>query len=169
MRSDDRIVDRLRRLFGREDAQPRTPVSHKIKTNALPVMTKEEKTVLRDLYLNGNATYSQDTESGSASVLPIRRGGVRIYFSLTLLSALGLSLFYLFARSPHFGSCGSGITLAHGSSDEVCPQTTAVAPEKHRALLDALEGQYQTEGFKVKAYESLGGAIRVPYVLRDAS
>ncbi|RPD64023.1 carboxypeptidase S [Lentinus tigrinus ALCF2SS1-7] len=103
-------------------------------------------------------------EFGNASVRP---GGARIYFSLATLTALGLSLFYFFARSPHFGPCGASTTLTLGALDEVCPQTTAIAPEKNRAFLDTLEEQYQSEGFKLQAYESLGGAIRVPTVAYD--
>ncbi|TFK92589.1 carboxypeptidase S [Polyporus arcularius HHB13444] len=97
----------------------------------------------------------------------IRPSGTRVYISLVLISALGLSLFYLFARSPHFGPCGSTVTRTHHISEEVCPQTTAIAPERNRAILDALEEQYQTEWFKLQAYESLGGAIRVPTVAYD--
>ncbi|KAI0333954.1 hypothetical protein GY45DRAFT_1368081 [Cubamyces sp. BRFM 1775] len=46
----------------------------------------------------------------------------------------------------------------------VCPQTTALAPVKNSGYLNTLEAEYATEEFRLQAYESLGGAIRVPYV-----
>ncbi|KAI1793445.1 carboxypeptidase S [Ganoderma leucocontextum] len=95
------------------------------------------------------------------------RSGTRTYFSLALLSAIGLSLFYLFARSPHFGPCGSTIRLAQDDFDGVCPQTSGIAPQKHNSLLAELEATYLSEDFKSKAYESLGGAVRIPTVVYD--
>ncbi|TBU30546.1 carboxypeptidase S [Dichomitus squalens] len=96
-----------------------------------------------------------------------RPGEARTYFSLALLSALGLSLFYLFARSPHPSACGSTLQLAQDDISEACPQTNAIVPQKHSALLEVLETTYQTEEFRLKAYESLGGAVRVPTVAYD--
>ncbi|KAI0731073.1 carboxypeptidase S [Earliella scabrosa] len=43
----------------------------------------------------------------------------------------------------------------------------AIAPVKNGAWLDTLEAEYQTDEFKLKAYESLGGAVRVPTVAYD--
>ena len=114
----------------------------------------------------------EDSRLEAESGLPqsrTRKTSTRTYFSLALVSALGLSLYYLFARSPHFGPCGSSVELAHGTAEEVCPQTSAIAPVKNGAFLNALEAEFQTDAFKLKAYESLGGAVRVPYVALSSS
>ncbi|KAI0718091.1 carboxypeptidase S [Cerioporus squamosus] len=166
MLSDDRIVLRLCRLLDRGEAQSMN--SRSSTTDGLPVaISRDEKNAKDNLYSGKTTTDSRDTELGNASLHPIRPGGTRVYFSLAILSALGLSLFYVFARSPHFGPCGSTITLARGISEEICPQATAIVPQKNRAVLDVLEEHYQTKGFKLQAYESLGGAIRVPTVAYD--
>ncbi len=168
MRSDDRIDLRLCRLLGREEVQVDSRSGRTV-TDDHSAPTMEEKRALRALYALKEQVYSRDTELGNPSMHLIRPSGTRVYISLVLISALGLSLFYLFARSPHFGPCGSTVTRTHHISEEVCPQTTAIAPERNRAILDALEEQYQTEWFKLQAYESLGGAIRVPCVVFVAS
>ncbi|KAH7926427.1 carboxypeptidase S [Leucogyrophana mollusca] len=45
---------------------------------------------------------------------------------------------------------------------EVCPQVSAIAPSSHASLVESLDQEYATEEFKLKAYESLGGAVRIP-------
>lgn len=89
------------------------------------------------------------------------------YLSLLISVAAGLSLFYLFARSPHLGPCGSSANLSgsplltgHEADSAVCSQTAPIAPDSK--ALSTLEALYQTEEFKQKAYESLGGAVRIP-------
>ena len=49
-----------------------------------------------------------------------------------------------------------------------CPQQAAIPPQEHAELLDGVEKLFTTEGFKSEAFESLGGAVRIPYVF-DAS
>ena len=46
---------------------------------------------------------------------------------------------------------------------DVCPQTTPIVPTSS-ALLEELETEFTTDRFRSHAYESLGGAIRIPYV-----
>ncbi|KAJ2990099.1 hypothetical protein NUW54_g8579 [Trametes sanguinea] len=95
-----------------------------------------------------------------------------------LLSALGLASFYLLARSPHGRACGTAARAKLNAiaspwheeaadANAVCPQTSAIAPEKNRAFLESLEVEFATQDFKLKAYESLGGAIRIPTVAYD--
>ncbi|KAI0831872.1 carboxypeptidase S [Trametes gibbosa] len=127
----------------------------------------DEKLILDDTHLPFNA------EQGT------RRAESKRFLAVVLCSALGLSLFYLFARSSHLQACGSAarkgieellpISWLDDASDasSVCPQTSAIAPEKNVAFLDTLEAEYGTEAFRLKAYESLGGAIRVPTVAYD--
>ncbi|KAJ8474417.1 hypothetical protein ONZ51_g7230 [Trametes cubensis] len=52
-------------------------------------------------------------------------------------------------------------------SSAICPQTTALAPVKNSGYLGTLEAEYATEEFRLQAYESLGGAIRVPTIAYD--
>ena len=117
-------------------------------------------------YKNTKEHAYSDAELGSQSnARSLTHHSIRKYISLAVLSALGLSLYYLFARAPHFGPCGSSAHLEPTFAEDVCPQSGAVAPVKNGALLNALEAEFQTDAFKLKAYESLGGAVRVPYVL----
>ena len=46
----------------------------------------------------------------------------------------------------------------------VCPQAAPITPGSS-ALLDELEAEFATDSFRSYAYESLGGAIRIPYVI----
>ena len=92
-----------------------------------------------------------------------RKTSASAYFSLALVSSLGLSLYYLFVHSLHFGPCGSSVELAH-DTPEVCPQTSVITPIKDCAFLDALGAEFQTEAFKLKGREPLGDAVRVPCV-----
>lgn len=52
-------------------------------------------------------------------------------------------------------------------ADEMCPQVSAIAPSSHAPLIDTLDEIYGTKEFKLKAYESLGGAVRIPTVCYD--
>ncbi|KIJ20621.1 Merops: M20.UNA [Paxillus involutus ATCC 200175] len=46
--------------------------------------------------------------------------------------------------------------------DNLCPQVEALTSVSHAALLDDLDEEYASTEFKLKAYESLGGAVRIP-------
>ncbi|KAG1860316.1 hypothetical protein DFJ58DRAFT_779286 [Suillus subalutaceus] len=52
-------------------------------------------------------------------------------------------------------------------ADEMCPQVSAITPSSHALLVDSLDKEYGTKEFKLKAYESLGGAVRIPTVCYD--
>ena len=106
----------------------------------------------------------RDAELGVSRELPAAHRGTRTYLVFAVLSALGLSLYYLFAQSPHVGPCGSSIKLARADdiAADLCPQTGVIAPIRNAAFLNALEAEFRTDAFKLKAYESLGGAVRVP-------
>lgn len=51
------------------------------------------------------------------------------------------------------------------SLKDACPQQAAIPPQKHGALLASLEETFVTRDFKSEAFESLGGAVRIPCVL----
>ncbi|KAI0630735.1 carboxypeptidase S [Trametes polyzona] len=96
---------------------------------------------------------------------------------IALCSGLGLVLLCFLGRNPHIRACGTAAresfhellpaSLYGAAAGAVCPQTKAIAPQKNGAFLDSLEADYATKEFKLKAYESLGGAIRVPTVSYD--
>lgn len=46
--------------------------------------------------------------------------------------------------------------------DDLCPQVEALTPPGHEALLGSLDEEFDSSEFKLKAYESLGGAVRIP-------
>lgn len=45
---------------------------------------------------------------------------------------------------------------------DTCPQAAPIIPSLHSDLHSDLEKEYATDDFKLKAYESLGGAVRIP-------
>ena len=163
MRSDDRTLRQLaQRVLGPNKVSTPSvaacPQNNPSRILSAPWYARDEKQTLKEFY---------DTEVGFVHgpqlqhPSTVSRRGTRTYFSLALVSAVGLSLFYLLARSPHFGPCGSTIRLAQ---DDGCPQTTGITPQSNNALLAELEANYLTDDFKLKAFESLGGAVRIPYV-----
>ena len=155
MRPDDRVVHRLYRLLDRQPSAQTSPAMQK----EPPVTAREEK-----LRLSQDVHRIQEAAYDAEGAYTTKQRSSRTYFSLAVLSALGLSLFYLFARSPHFSPCGASVAFPVEDVDGVCPQADAITPQLHSSLLNALEAEYSTKVFKLKAYESLGGAIRVPYV-----
>ncbi|OJA18441.1 hypothetical protein AZE42_05816, partial [Rhizopogon vesiculosus] len=51
--------------------------------------------------------------------------------------------------------------------DSMCPQVSAISPSNYASLIDSLDEEYGTKEFKLKAYESLGAAVRIPTVCYD--
>ncbi|CDO72068.1 hypothetical protein BN946_scf184962.g11 [Trametes cinnabarina] len=110
----------------------------------------------------------------------ISRPSIKKLVVIGLLSTVALAAFYSFARNSRLSTSACG-SAAHAtlqatvprpdypwpSADAICPQTSAIAPKKNSAFLNALEAEYNTDEFKLKAYESLGGAIRVPTIAYD--
>lgn len=46
--------------------------------------------------------------------------------------------------------------------DDLCPQVDALTHPEHEAMLSSLDEEFGGIEFKLKAYESLAGAIRIP-------
>lgn len=53
--------------------------------------------------------------------------------------------------------------------DPLCSQVDAIVPFKHSSLLGKLDELYHTKDFQLNAYESLGGAVRIPSVIQFSS
>ncbi|KIM59101.1 hypothetical protein SCLCIDRAFT_1039128 [Scleroderma citrinum Foug A] len=54
-----------------------------------------------------------------------------------------------------------------GSIDDVCPQASALIPEKNYKLWESLSNTYSTDSFKLKAINWLSGAVQVPTECHD--
>ena len=92
----------------------------------------------------------------------------RVWFALKLITAGLLSaLITVGYVTPAIESLGVLLpkTSHHDSVEAVCPQTSAIAPQLHTELLEKLEDKYAKQEFHETAFEWLGGAVRVPYVL----
>ena len=48
-------------------------------------------------------------------------------------------------------------------ASEVCPQADVLFPDRNKVVWDAFRAQLDTDGFKKKAIEWLGGAVRIRY------
>ena len=46
--------------------------------------------------------------------------------------------------------------------DNLCPQVNAFTQPGYEAMFASIDEEFNTSGFKLKAYESLGGAVRIP-------
>ncbi|KAG6866575.1 hypothetical protein C0991_002060 [Blastosporella zonata] len=77
------------------------------------------------------------------------------------------------ALSLAFIACGTYVWLApewivhnivrkHHPTDTQCAQSAVLTPAKNGALWDSVSVAFGTEGFKAKAVEWIGGAVRVP-------
>ncbi|KIP03578.1 hypothetical protein PHLGIDRAFT_31748 [Phlebiopsis gigantea 11061_1 CR5-6] len=53
------------------------------------------------------------------------------------------------------------------SLEGACPQQLAISPEEHSGLLAGIEKIFKSEDFRLGAYESLGGAVRIPTEMFD--
>ncbi|KAI0742053.1 carboxypeptidase S [Daedaleopsis nitida] len=160
MRSEDRAVQRLCRLtlvHPEVFEQPANTV-HLVARVAAQKWDKD--------FLSGNEKAEHHSGDGPLGFIDKRRrakGRATYLFALCL--AVGLSLFSLTRRlNIGFDALDPRLGLV---TNATCPQTEAIAPEKNGALLNALEAEYQKERFRLKAYESLGGAIRIPTVAYD--
>ncbi|CDO73281.1 hypothetical protein BN946_scf185008.g43 [Trametes cinnabarina] len=58
-------------------------------------------------------------------------------------------------------SCGANHGVANPSAD-LCPQASAVVPEKNGELWKSLGKTFDSDAFKMRAVQWLGGAVRVP-------
>lgn len=89
----------------------------------------------------------------------------RTYFGpLRLAGYLGLALLvHHFWPATFLHSCYHGWeSKAALALDGLCPQFEALTPPGHKALLDSLNDEFGSGEFKLRAYESLGGAVRIP-------
>ena len=56
---------------------------------------------------------------------------------------------------------------SHKKLGDLCPQQSALYPQKYADLWSTLDSAYNTDGFKENTIKWLGGAVRVPTVVND--
>lgn len=93
----------------------------------------------------------------------------RSYRRLLVITSLLCSSAYLLltSRATTYSSA-----TQHGIDtpfDPLCSQVDAIVPFKHSLLLGKLDELYHTKDFQLNAYESLGGAVRIPSVIQFSS
>lgn len=96
-----------------------------------------------------------------------RRSALRskiLHFACFLGLVLLSHHFWPYLRTNAFPTHESQKLLA---IDDMCPQVSAITPSSHALLIDTLDEEYGTKEFKLRAYESLGGAVRIPTVCYD--
>ncbi|KAH8116257.1 Zn-dependent exopeptidase [Phellopilus nigrolimitatus] len=82
-------------------------------------------------------------------------------FTLAQISDLSCALYYLstfwygYAAEPP------------GSEAPACPQAQPLPPTSHGPLLQTLDALFHSEMYRLRAYESLGGAVRIPTETQD--
>jgi len=86
-----------------------------------------------------------------------------LFMKCPLMMTFLLSLIIMMERCWPFPGllddlgCGTVACL-----DKVCPQVDSALTPGHEALLESLDEEFGSTGFKLEAYESLGGAVRIP-------
>ena len=99
------------------------------------------------------------TESLERGNTPLKRGIPKLLIlSSFLCSVVFLSVSHLSFLLPSLDN------LNGTSLDALCPQDDSISPVKHAQFLENIDELYHTEEFKLNAYESLGGVIRIPSV-----
>jgi Gly-Xaa carboxypeptidase len=106
-----------------------------------------------DAELGWQATDNSRSHKRQRSAVPSKILGFACFLSLALLVHRFWPLTYV-AFPSH-----QGLPV---DEDTMCPQVSAISPSSYASLIDSLDEEYGTKEFKLKAYESLGGAVRVP-------
>lgn len=94
----------------------------------------------------------------------IRSRGSRIGILLRTVLAFCCLAVFLPKLCLHARSTSRRAAFAVEQMTNVCPQTAPIIPTA-TGLLEELEIEFATDEFRSHVYESLGGAIRIPYVL----
>ncbi|KAH9933262.1 carboxypeptidase S [Amylocystis lapponica] len=172
MRSDDRRTSRLCRLTQASliTASTLTYRQNDMKSTLSPPIGKAHRSAIIPVSEKSGSDAEQAFDSG----VGCRRTTRLHHVGNALRVALVFCCLFVFAPALKLDSwvfINSLSTLplwfpTEGST-AVCPQTSPIAPFAHSALLTELEQEFNTQEFRLEAYESLGGAIRVPTVAYD--
>lgn len=97
----------------------------------------------------------QGFPSKSSQLITLRHGFLRLACLLGLV--LLVSRYWPLSGLLHRCGSGNGVDLS-----DVCPQVEPLVPSGYEGLLASLDEEFDSSEFRLKAYESLGGAVRIP-------
>lgn len=131
---------------------------------AAPTSQEDHRTPLIDKApSNDDSAVSVDCEQGALDEESLATFSQPITLHSSLSFAGILSIVLLVHRFWPFPSLLEGWeNRGVIGLDDVCPQVEALTPSKHEVLLGSLDTEFGSSEFKLKAYKSLGGAVRIP-------
>jgi hypothetical protein len=86
---------------------------------------------------------------------PAKTNGKKVVAAATLV--LWALLWFVYYQPWPLGRAG----YSSAGSGDVCPQTPELVPDKNRELWEHIGAIFDTESFKGRAVDWLGGAVRV--------
>ncbi|KAI0927139.1 hypothetical protein AcV5_007754 [Taiwanofungus camphoratus] len=155
MRSDDRNTFRLFRLIHGQRS-----------TQSSSLVREYKKDLTSDAKCMSNAERGLVSGARPWTFRPLVGTALRLTLAIVCLIILAPTFHYDLWEYSIKQSTSLERSDVDGTSD-VCPQTSPITPLAHSALLTKLEEEYTTEKFRLIAYESLGGAVRIPTVAYD--
>ena len=111
-----------------------------------------------------NSREDYDKSHGSGKTRKFVAFAILLAYFLSLLpwgNTVGHALGWLELKSSDVDTFLKSITI---SQNAVCAQVEPKGPVEHRELFRELDEIFRTDDFRLHAYESLGGAVRNPYV-----
>ena len=104
--------------------------------------------------------------STASDAAPRKKGGCRAGLAVVKALLLGLS-FWVCLNALGLAPVPACLKGRHGhdggwKADEQCPQATATIPKKNVELWTSLGETFNSDAFKARAVEWIGGAVRVP-------
>ncbi|KIJ65156.1 hypothetical protein HYDPIDRAFT_39784 [Hydnomerulius pinastri MD-312] len=134
-------------------------------SSAPKIAPRDEKLALHDDFVAGDSAWKAKADLELGGLSSRQEKPQRNVTRSKLLGLAGLLSLALLAQ--RFFPVVLLSALPHQSEqlhalDGLCPQVDAIIPTNHAPLLQSLDEEYATTDFKLKAYESLGGAVRIP-------
>ena len=161
MLPDDWLVSRLMHR-----QTPKLPTSSAMKSYKQPLNEKTHDEQLTFIRVDKGV----DVEVACRRPVYETRASRLTRFARLFLCAILLCAAFLSLPVPSFNSVShlTGFQLPSGeiltTGQDACKQSSLISPVAHAGLLEDLEVEFASSEFRLKAYESLGGAVRVPYV-----
>jgi Gly-Xaa carboxypeptidase len=156
MRSSDRQLCALFRKMAapavRPDQQPPVKGEHWPRDD-LPVSTDK----IDCERLGGALDQVEEFQFKSLQKTRTRYRWLRLVALFSLVFLVQLFWAYVFSGQPRGSESDKLVGL-----DDLCPQVEALTTPGHGTLLESLDEEFGSTEFKLKAYESLGGAVRIP-------
>lgn len=156
MLADDRKIVRALHEDGRTRSDPRITASTVAATMKANACEKQVPPGALDVErMPGTVPRTESCVARRPILLALKR-------LLVLALSAWLIVFYI-ARMPEYAELANAVDSLLGTHDNnECPQAPALAPSLHTDVLTKLEHEYESQRFRLQAYESLGGAVRIP-------